>query len=219
MQRNELSYPAAARESALATNKLLRNTYMLLSATLLCTAATAGISMALALPHPGLVITLVGYFGLLFLTTKFRNSAFGLVLVFLLTGFMGLTLGPIISAYVAYLPNGGQLVMTAFGLTGLIFVGLSAYTITSRKDFSFIGGFLMVGILTAFVLGLVGYFFAMPTLQLAVSGMFVLLSSGLILWQTSHIVRGGEHAARRTDHHEWLMGVGLPILRMGKAFR
>ena len=192
MQRNELSYPAAARESALATNKLLRNTYMLLSATLLCTATTAGISMALALPHPGLLITLVGYFGLLFLTAKFRNSALGLVLVFLLTGFMGLTLGPIISAYVTYFPNGDQLVMTAFGLTGLIFVGLSAYTITSQKDFSFIGGFLMVGILTAFVLGLVGYFFALPTLQLAVSGMFVLLSSGLILWQTSQIVRGGE---------------------------
>ena len=191
-QRDSVSYPATAAPSALATNKVLRNTYTLLAATLLFSATTAGISMAFALPYPGLLITLVGYFGLLFLTYKFRNSALGLVFVFALTGFMGLTLGPLISAYLTVFPNGNELVMTAFGLTGVTFVGLSAYAISTKRDFSFMGGFLIAGILTAFCLGLVGYFFAMPMLQLAVSGMFVLLMCGLILYETNQIVRGGE---------------------------
>jgi modulator of FtsH protease len=182
----------AATESALSTNKVLRNTYMLLAATLLFSALTAGASMALNLPHPGLVITLVGYFGLLFLTSKFRNSAMGIVCIFALTGFMGLTLGPIISAYLQFLPNGGQVVMTAFGITGATFVGLSAYAIKSGRDFSFMGGFLTIGILGAFLLGLIAIFFNMPALSLAVSGMFVLAMGGLILFQTSEIVRGGE---------------------------
>jgi len=182
----------AATESALSTNKVLRNTYMLLAATLIFSALTAGASMALNLPHPGLIITLVGYFGLLFLTSKFRNSAMGIVLIFALTGFMGLTLGPIISAYLKFLPNGGQVVMTAFGITGATFVGLSAYAIKSGRDFSFMGGFLTIGILGAFLLGLIAIFFNMPALSLAVSGMFVLAMGGLILFQTSEIVRGGE---------------------------
>jgi modulator of FtsH protease len=181
-----------AEESVLATNKVLRNTYMLLALTLLCTAGTAALSMRLSLPHPGLLITLVGYFGLLFLTTKFRESGLGLLFVFALTGFMGFTLGPIVSMYVQAVPNGSQLVATAFGATGAIFVGLSAIALTTRKNFSFMGGFLMVGILTAFVLGLVAYFFQLSGLSLAVSGMFVLLSSGLILYQTSEIIHGGE---------------------------
>jgi modulator of FtsH protease len=178
-------------ESVLATNRVLRNTYALLSMTLLFSAATAGVSVALNLPHPGLLLTLVGYFGLLFLTTRFRNSGLGLVFVFALTGFMGLTLGPIVSAYLN-LPNGGQLVMTALGGTGAIFIGLSAYALTSRRDFSFLGGFLMAGILVAFLAGLGAFFFAMPMLSLAVSAMFVLLMSGLILFETSQIINGGE---------------------------
>ncbi len=182
----------AATESALSTNKVLRNTYMLLAATLIFSALTAGASMALNLPHPGLVITLVGYFGLLFLTSKFRNSTMGIVSIFALTGFMGFTLGPIISAYLKFLPNGGQVVMTAFGITGATFVGLSAYAIKSGRDFSFMGGFLTIGILGAFLLGLIAIFFNMPALSLAVSGMFVLAMGGLILFQTSEIVRGGE---------------------------
>ena len=112
------SVAVRSTESILATNKVLRNTYMLLSATLLFSALTAGVSMVFNLPHPGLIITLVGYFGLLFLTTKFRNSGLGILFVFALTGFMGLTLGPIISAYVQFVPNGSQLVMTALGGTG-----------------------------------------------------------------------------------------------------
>lgn len=183
---------ARPRESALATNKVLRNTYALLSLTLLFSGLCAGISMAMGLPHPGLVLTLVGYFGLLFATSHFRNSALGLVFVFALTGFMGITLGPIISAYLTALPNGHEVVMTAMGGTGVIFLGLSAYVLTTQKDFTFMGGFLMVGIIVAFLLGIGAFVFSIPALSLAVSAMFILLMSGLILWQTSGIIHGGE---------------------------
>lgn len=177
--------------SALSTNKVLRNTYALLSLTLLFSALTAGITMTLNLPHPGILVTLVGYFGLLFATTKFRNSSLGLLFVFALTGFMGYTLGPILNAYLS-MPNGPQMVMTAMGATGLIFVGLSAYVTTTQKDFSFMGGFLFAGILVAFIAGLAAVFFEMSTLSLVVSAMFVLLMSGLILYETSNIIQGGE---------------------------
>jgi modulator of FtsH protease len=164
---------------------------MLLSITLLFSALTAGVSVALNLSHPGLLFTLGGYFGLLFLTAKFRDSALGLAFVFALTGFMGYTLGPILNAYLA-MPNGGQVVMTAMGATGAIFLGLSGYALTTRKDFSFMGSFLMVGILVAFLAGLGAIFFEMPGLSLAVSSMFVLLMAGLILYETSNIIHGGE---------------------------
>ncbi len=176
---------------AISSNKLIRNTYMLLSLTLAFSAITAGVSMVFNLPHPGLIITLVGYFGLLFLTYKLRNSIWGLASVFALTGFMGFTLGPIINAYLG-LPNGPQIVAMAFGGTAAIFIGLSAYALTSRKDFSYMGGFLFAGILVAFLAGLGAIFFDMPTLSLVVSAMFVLLMSGLILFETSQLVHGGE---------------------------
>ena len=189
---NYASIPSSnSQTSVLATNKVIRNTYMLLSMTLLFSAVTAGISMALKLPHPGLLLTLGGYFGLLFLTSKFRDSGLGIAFVFALTGFMGITLGPMLNAYLA-LPNGGQLIMTAMAETGAIFLGLSGYALTTRKDFSFMGGFLMVGILVAFLAGLGAFFFSMPGLSLAVSAMFVLLMSGLILYETSNIIHGGE---------------------------
>jgi len=180
------------RVSGIEINKVLKNTYMLLAATLLFSAVTAGAAMAMNMPPMNFIITLVGYFGLLFLTTKFRNSAMGLVCVFALTGFMGLTLGPIISAYLTALPNGHQLVMTAMGGTGVIFLGLSGYALTSRKDFSFMGGILMAGILIAFLAGIGAAVFSIPALSLAVSAMFILLMSGLILYQTSAIIHGGE---------------------------
>jgi len=184
---------SATRSQAqiLATNKVLRNTYTLLAMTLLFSAATAGLSMTMNLPFFGPVLTLVGYFALLFLTTKFRNSSLGLVLVFMLTGFMGMTLGPILNMYMET-TGGGELIMTALGGTGVIFLGLSGYVLTSRKDFSFMGGFLMVGILVAFLAGIGAMIFQMPILSLAVSGMFILLMSGLILYQTSQIIHGGE---------------------------
>ena len=187
---NSTTVRTAAR--GVEVNKVLRNTYALLSVTLLFSAVTATLSMVNQWPHPGLIITLVGYFGLLFLARRFRNSALGIVFVFALTGFMGLTLGPIISFYLTALPNGGQIVMTAMGGTGIIFLGLSAYALTTRKDFSFLGGMLFAGILVAFLAGLCAIIFSIPALSMAVSAMFILLMSGLILYQTSQIIHGGE---------------------------
>ena len=182
---------AIGTQSAAAANKLIRNTYTLLAMTLLFSAATAGASIAFNLPYPGVLITLVGYFGLLFLTYKLKDSAWGLLSVFGLTGFMGLTLGPIVAMYL-HLPNGTHIVMTAMGGTGAIFLGLSAYALTSRKDFSFLGGFLMAGILVAFLAGLAAIFLHMPALSLGVAAMFTLLMCGMILFETSRLVHGGE---------------------------
>ncbi len=177
--------------SVLSTNKVIRNTYLLLSMTLLFSAITAGATMALNLPRPGLIITMVGYFGLLFLTNKFRNQGLGIACVFALTGFMGYTIGPLLNMYLG-LPNGGQTVMMAFGATAAIFIALSAYALTSRKNFNYMGGFLTAGILVAFLASLGAYFFEIQALSLAVSAAFVLLMSGLILYETSEIIHGGE---------------------------
>ena len=174
-----------------AASSVLRNTYFLLSLTLGFAAVTAGLSMAFNLPHPGLLLTLAGYFGLLYLTSRFRNQALGLVFVFGLTGFMGYTLGPVLNAYLG-MSGGPQTVMTALAATAVTFVGLSGYALTTRRDFGFLGGMLFVGILVAFLAGLGAILFEMQALSLAVSAMFVLLMSGLILFETQQIVRGGE---------------------------
>ena len=199
MERNNLQRPGAtaipagrSQESVLATNRVLRNTYMLLSMTLLFSAGTAGISMMLNLPHPGLIVTLVGYFGLLFLTNKFRNSAWGVLAVFALTGFMGITLGPMLSMYSQAIPNGNELIMTALGATGAIFLALSAYAITTKKDMNFMAGFLMVGTLGVFVVSMLGLFFDFSAFQMVISAVWIIVSSGWILWQTSAIINGGE---------------------------
>jgi len=199
MERNNLprggttALPAGrSQESVLATNKVLRNTYLLLSMTLLFSAATAGASMALKLPHPGLIITLVGYFGLLYLTHKFRNSSMGILAVFGLTGFMGITLGPMLSMYVESIPNGGQLVMTALGATGSIFLGLSAFALTTKKDMSGMGSFLMIGTIGVFAVSMLGLFFDFSAFQMVISAVWIVVSSGWILWQTSEIIHGGE---------------------------
>jgi modulator of FtsH protease len=186
-----IALPHGGAESILASNKVIRNTYLLLSLTLAFAAATAGVSVALKLPHPGILLPLAGFFGLLFAVHKVKNSGWGILAVFALTGFMGYTLGPIISRYLG-LPNGGEIVMQAMGGTAAIFVGLSAYALTTKKDFSFMGGFLMVGILLAFLAGLAAIFFEIPALSLTVSAAFVLLMSGLILYETSNIIHGGE---------------------------
>ncbi len=179
-------------ESILSTNKVLKNTYLLLSMTLLFSALTAWASMYFNLPSLSPVVTIIGYLGLLFLTTKFSDRSLGLVFVFALTGFMGLTLGSTISYYTQTFSNGNELVMTALGGTGAIFLGLSGYALTTRKNFSFMSGFLMVGILVAFLAGLGAVLFSIPALSLAVSAMFILLMSGMILFQTSEIIHGGE---------------------------
>jgi len=182
----------AIRGSLLETNKVLKNTYLLLSATLIFSAVMAAVAMAVNMPPIGMIGTLVGYFGLLFLTNKFRNSAIGIVCVFALTGFMGLTLGPLLSAYVENVPNGGQLILTSLGTTGLIFLALSAYVLTTRKDFSFMGGFLMVGMLGLLGVIVIGFFVDMSAFSMAISAGIVLLMSGMILYQTSAIINGGE---------------------------
>ena len=174
-----------------SARSVLRNTYMLLSMCLAFSALVAGAAIMLNLPPPGLIITLVGYFGLLFLVTKYRTSGAGVAWVFALTGFMGYTLGPIVGHYLN-LPNGGVTVMTALGGTAAIFMVLSAYALVTKRDLSFLGGLLMVGILVAFLAGLAAIFMHIPALSLAVSAMFVLLMSGMILYETNNIVRGGE---------------------------
>jgi modulator of FtsH protease len=172
-------------------NKVIRNTYLLLALTLGFSALTAGFAMASNAPPLPWWMMLIGYFGLLFLTNSLRNSPWGLVSIFALTGFMGYTLGPIVNIYLG-LPNGPQTVMMALGATAVVFVTLSAYALVSRRDFSFMGGFLMVGILVAFLAGIGAVLFSLPGLALAVSAMFVLLMSAMILYETSQIVHGGE---------------------------
>lgn len=174
-----------------AANKTLRNTYGLLSLTLLFSALIAGLSMTMNLPHPGLIITLVGFYGLLFLTHKFKNSSVGILCVFALTGFMGLTLGPILNVYLN-MANGASMIMSALGMTGLSFLGLSAYAIVSKKDFSFLNGFLTVGFFVLLFAVIAGFFVQMPALQIFISAGFALFSGAVILLQTSQIVRGGE---------------------------
>ena len=175
-------------EAVLATNKLIRNTYTLLAMTLAFSALTAGVAMLVNMPPLHWLLTIGGYLVLLFLTAKSANSAMGLVWIFALTGFMGVTLGPILNFYVHAFSNGPQLVMMAFGGTAAIFLGLSGYALTTRRDFSFLGGFLMVGILVAFLAGIAALVFSIPALSLAVSAMFILLMSGFILYQTSQLV-------------------------------
>jgi len=171
--------------------RVLRNTYALLSMTLLFSAAVAAAGVAFKLPAPGLVITLVGYFGLLFAVHKLQNSGWALPAVFGLTGFMGYTLGPVLAKTLA-LPGGAQTIVLALAATGATFLALSAYVLNSKRDFSFMGGFLFAGMVIAVLAGLGAMFFQVPALGLAVSAMVALLSAGLILFETSRIVNGGE---------------------------
>jgi len=183
---------SSAAGSVLSTNKVLRNTYALLAMTLLFSASMAGVAMATSAPPMHWLLVLGGYFGLLFLTTSLRNSIWGLASVFALTGFMGFTLGPIVSLYLTAFSNGAELVMMALGGTGVTFLGLSAYALTSQRDFSFMRGFIFAGVLVAFVGAIVAMIFSVPALSLAVSAAFVVLMSALILYQTSEIIHGGE---------------------------
>jgi len=172
--------------------RVLRNTWNLLAMTLLFSAGTAAVAMVNNWAPLNIWLLLIGYFGLLFLTNALRNSVWGIVSCFALTGFMGLTIGPIVNAYTTMFSNGSEIVMAAMGTTGVAFVGLSGFAMVTKKDFSFLGPMLFVGILVAFVASLIAVFFNMPALSLAVSGMFTLLMCGLILFQTQQIIRGGE---------------------------
>jgi modulator of FtsH protease len=178
--------------SAIEINKVLRNTYALLSMTLVFSAIMAAVSMAMNVPPGASLLSSLAAIGLLwFVVPRFANSAAGIGLVFLTTGLLGFGLGPILSMYLA-MPNGPGVVMTAMGGTGAIFLGLSGYVLVTKKELSFMGGMLVTGIIAAFVLGIVAMLFSMPMLSLAVSGIFVLLMSGMIMYQTSAIIHGGE---------------------------
>lgn len=183
---------AKSAESILATNKLIRNTYMLLSMTLIFSAIMAAVSMAINVPFGASMICSIASLALLwFVLPKMANSSSGLWVTFLITGLLGFGLGPILSHYLS-MPNGAQTVMTALGGTGAIFLGLSGYALTTRKDFSFIAGYLFVGILVAFLAGIGAMIFNLPALSLAVSAVFILLMAGMILYETSQMVHGGE---------------------------
>ncbi len=192
--RNVNTYDVRSEQSVLQTNKVIRNTYMLLAMTMVVSAVTAGISMLLQMPMIVYLGSFVLSFVMLFILNKKQNTAAALPLVFLFTGMMGFGLGPVINNYLA-MANGGQIVMTALGMTGITFFGLSAYVLTSKKDFSFMGGFLAAGMIVAlvamvalFVLPMFGV--QLGALHLAFSAFIVLLMCGFILYDTSNIVNG-----------------------------
>ncbi|MCG8611520.1 MAG: Bax inhibitor-1/YccA family protein [Pseudomonadales bacterium] len=181
-------FNTAAVASSEETSKVLKNTYMLLGMTIAFSALVAYMSMSM--PRPGIIITLVGFYGLFFLTAKLRNSVWGIVSTFALTGFMGYTLGPIIGMFAG--AGAMPIVANALGMTALVFFGLSAYALITRKDFSFLAGFLTAGFFVLIGAMIVSIFFNVPGLHLAISAAFCLFSSAAILYETSNIIHGGE---------------------------
>jgi len=181
----------ASKSSAIEINKVLKNTYMLLSMTLAFSAVTAGVSMAMGLSHMAALVMTIVSFGLLFVVNKNADKASGIFWIFAFTGLMGASLGPMLNYYAA-MPNGASLIMQALGGTALIFFALSGYALTSKKDFSFMGGFLMVGLIVAIIAGIANIFFQIPALSLALSAAIIMIMSGLILFDTSRIIHGGE---------------------------
>ena len=185
------SINTASQTSSIEINKVLKNTYMLLGMTLAWSAVCAGISMAMNLSSMAALVMTIVAFVLLFVVQKQADKASGLIWIFAFTGLMGASLGPMLNAY-AGLPNGGSLIMQALGGTALIFFALSAYALTSKKDFSFMGGFLMVGLIVVLVAGIANIFFQVPAISLALNAAIIMIMSGLILFDTSRIIHGGE---------------------------
>lgn len=179
-----------SQASVLATNKVLRNTYMLLAMTLAFSAIVAAAVVTLNLPAPGFIITLVGVYGLMYLTEKNRNNSMGILFVFLFTGFLGYTVGPLINRYIG--AGMGDIVVMAFAGTAFTFFALSAYVLTTKKDMSFLNGMMMAGFVVLVVAMIGNIFLQIPALSLAISAMFILFSSAAILMQTSSIIHGGE---------------------------
>lgn len=179
-------------EASIAINRVLRKTYLLLSLTLIFSACVAYAAMITNARPVNILLFLVGWFGLYFLTMKLRNSRWGVLSIFLFTGFLGYTLGPILNFYIHGYTNGSAMVMTALGATGVIFLGLSSYVLVSKKDFSYLGGFIAAAAMLLFLGGLASIFFQMPMLNLLISGGFALISSAFILYTTSTIITGGE---------------------------
>ncbi len=178
--------------SAVLTNKVLRNTYLLLSLTLLFSGLTAVLSMFLNMPPMTYLISVIGGMVIaMFVLPRFANSTAGIGIVFLITGLLGFGLGPILTMY-ASLPNGSNIITISLAGTGVIFMGLSAYALVTRKDFSFLGGFLMVGFLLILLAALANIFLQIPAMSLMISAAVILIMSGFILYDTSRIIHGGE---------------------------
>lgn len=189
MNDQNLSF-SRSQESVLATNKVLKNTYMLLSMTLVFSGIMAAAGMAMGLGHGAALIADIVAIGLLwFALPKTANSTAGIPVIFAITGLLGLGLGPVLNHYLAINPS---IVTTALGGTGVIFLGLSGYALTTRKDFSFMGGFLMVGMLVVLGAAILNIFMQMPVMFLVVNAAIVLIMSGFILYQTSALIHGGE---------------------------
>jgi len=183
---------ARGSERAVAMNKVLKNTYMLLSATLVFSALMAGLSIMLAVPSWMYLVSVIVAMVLgIFVLPRTANAGTGIGMIFLITGLLGFGLGAILTMYLA-LPKGPQIIGTAFAGTGLIFLSLSGYALTSKRDFSFMGGFLFAGVMVVFVVGIANIFLGMPALSLAISGAIILLMSGFILFDTGRIINGGE---------------------------
>lgn len=182
---------ATAAPSVLATNKVIRNTYLLLGMTIVFSAFTAYLSTHFNFIMPFWMV-LGGMLGLLFLANATANSAMGLVSVFAFTGFMGLTLGPTLNFYIHGFTNGSELVAASLATTGAIFFALSGYAMTTRRDFSYLGGFLFVGMTAVILLSLAAMLFNWPAIQLIVSAAMVLLMSGYVLFETSQLINGGQ---------------------------
>ena len=189
--QSQMGFTAASQSSAIEINKVLRNTYMLLGMTLAFSAVTAGVSMAMGLSHIAALVMTLAAFGLLFVVNKKADQASGIYWIFAFTGLMGASLGPMLNVY-AGMPGGGALIMQALGGTALIFFALSAYALTSKKDFSFMGGFLMVGLVVAVIAIIANLFLAIPAISLALNAAIIMIMSGLILFDTSRIIHGGE---------------------------
>lgn len=181
---------SGAGASLLSTHKVLRNTYFLLGLTLAFSAATATASTLLNLPAPGLILMLVGFYGLMFLTYRLANSPAGIVAAFAFTGFLGYSLGPILNSFLS--AGMGDAIALALGGTALVFFCCSAYVLTTRRDMSFLGGLMMAGFVVLLVAVIANLFLQLPALQLAISALFILFSTGAILWETSNIIHGGE---------------------------
>lgn len=181
----------STRESSLiSTHKVLRNTYFLLGLTLAFSALTATLSTVFSLPAPGFILMLVGFYGLMFLTYRLANSPAGILAAFAFTGFLGYCLGPLLNSLLS--AGMGDVIGLALGGTALVFFCCSAYVLTTRKDMSFLGGMMMAGFVVLLVAVIANMFLHIPALHLAISVMFVLFSSGAILWETSNIIHGGE---------------------------
>ena len=179
-------------EASLATTKLIRNTYTLLSLTLMFSALMAGLSMTMQVSHGVSLFTMLGAFGLIWLVLpRTANSAAGIGVVFAITGLLGFGLGPMLNNYLA-MQNGSQIITVAFGGTATIFLGLSGYALVTRKNFNFLGGMLFVGMLMVLVAALANIFMEIPALSLAISSIVILIMSGFILYDTGRIVNGGE---------------------------